>query len=164
MKFGYFLLVLILILACSRPEQPTTFILIRHAEKANDGTDDPDLNAGGRERAHRLAELLRDTDLAAIYSTNFKRTHQTVESLAAEKNITVQQYEAFKAEEIEKMLREHKGKTLVVCGHTNNIPWTANFLTGTDELKEYDESQYGIFLILTVVQMGSNAKVLRLNY
>lgn len=164
MKHRYVLILLILTLACSGPDQSTTFILIRHAEKANDGTDNPDLTAEGKERARRLSELLKDTKVAAIYATNFKRTHQTVEPLAAEKKIMVRQYEAFKAEEIEKMLDEHHGETIVVCGHTNNIPWTANLLTGTDDLQEYDESQYGIFLIVTVVRKGSNARVLRLNY
>ena len=164
MKRGYVLFVLVLTLACSSPESPTTFILIRHAEKANDGTNDPDLKAEGKERAFRLAELLKETKVAAIYATNFKRTRQTVEPLAAEKNIAIQKYEAFQAEEIEKILDEHRGETVVVCGHTNNIPWTANLLTGTDDLKEYDESQYGIFLIVTVVHKGSNARVLRLSY
>ncbi len=164
MKHGYAFIVLFLTLACSRPEQPTTFILIRHAEKANDGTDNPDLKAEGRKRARRLAELLLDTEVTAIYATNFNRTRQTVEPLATAKKIPVKQYEAFQAEEIEKMLDEHQGETVVVCGHTNNIPWTANLLTGTDDLQEYDESQYGIFLVVTVVEKGSKAKILRLNY
>lgn len=164
MKRSYALIVLVLNLACSSPESPTTFILIRHAEKGSDGTDNPELKAEGKERASRLVELLKDTEVAAIYATNFKRTRQTVEPLAEEKNVTIQQYEAFRVEEIEKMLDEHRGETVVICGHTNNIPWTANLLTGTDDLKEYDESQYGILLIVTVVQKGSNSKVLRLNY
>ncbi len=164
MKRVYVFILFVLTVACSTPEQPTTFILLRHAEKANDGTDDPDLNADGKERARRLAEILKETPLAGIYVTNFKRTRQTVEPLASQKNLELQPYEAFKPEAIQEMLREHQGETVVVCGHTNNIPWTANLLTGTDELKEYDESQYGIFLIVTVSKIGSNAKVVRLNY
>jgi broad specificity phosphatase PhoE len=164
MKRSYALIALFLVLACSRPAPPTTFILLRHAEKASDGSDDPDLKAEGIERARRLTELLKDTQVDGIYATNFKRTRQTVELLAQEKKLDVLQYEAFKPEEIENMLHKHRGGTVVVCGHTNNIPWTANLLTGKDEFDDYEETQYGIFMIVTVVEKGSNAKVIRLSY
>ena len=164
MKRSYALIVLFLFLACSRPMPPTTFILLRHAEKTSDGTDDPDLKAEGTKRAQRLTELLKDTQVDGIYATNFKRTHQTVEPLAEEKKLEVLQYEAFKADEIENMLHTHRGGTVVVCGHTNNIPWTANLLMGKDEFDDYGESQYGILMIVTVVEKGSNAKVIRLSY
>jgi phosphohistidine phosphatase SixA len=136
MKRGHFLIVLFLILGCSRPTPPTTFILLRHAEKASDGTEDPDLKAEGAERAQRLAELLKYTQVDGIYTTNFKRTRQTVEPLADVKKLEVQPYEAFKADEIEKMLHKHGGGTIVICGHTNNIPWTANLLMGREEFEE----------------------------
>ena len=161
---GHFLIVLLLTLGCSRPTPPTTFILLRHAEKASDGTEDPDLKAEGAERAQRLAEFLKDTQVDGIYATNFRRTRQTVAPLAAVKKLEVQRYEAFQAEEIENMLNRHRGGTIIVCGHSNNIPWTANLLMGREEFEEYDESQYGIFLIVTVVEKGTNAKVIRLSY
>lgn len=164
MKRGHILIVLFLILGCSRPNPPTTFILLRHAEKASDGTEDPDLKAEGEERAQRLTEFLKDTQVDGIYATNFRRTRQTVEPLAELKKLEVQRYEAFKAEEIENMLSKHRGGTIVVCGHSNNIPWTANLLMGREEMEEYEESEYGIFLIVTVVEKGTNAKVVRLSY
>ena len=163
MKVGYLFIVLLFILACSGSHPSTTFILIRHAEKANDGTDDPDLRVEGKDRAQRLALMLKDTPVKGIYATNFKRTLQTVQPLASEKNIKVQPYEPFKSSEIEKIIREHQGETVVICGHTNNIPWIANLLTGTNDLEEYDESQYGILLIVTVAEKGK-AKAVRLNY
>lgn len=164
MKGRYTLILLVLIMACSRPQPPTTFILLRHAEKGNDGTDDPNLNAEGEERARRITQLLQETRIDAIYATNFKRTRQTVQPLATEKALDVISYEPFKPAEIETMLQKHQGGTILVCGHSNNIPWTANLLMGNDELKDYQESQYGIFLIVTVVEKGKNAKVLRLSY
>jgi 2,3-bisphosphoglycerate-dependent phosphoglycerate mutase len=159
-----FLVLLLAALACSQPRLPTTFILLRHAEKANDGTDDPDLKPEGVDRAERLKELLRYEHIDGIYSTEFKRTRQTVEQLAVEKKLDVQLYEPFKDDQIENILEKHEGGTVVICGHTNNIPWTANTLIGSAEFKDYEESEYGIFLVVTVLDKGKNAKVLRLSY
>lgn len=144
--------------------QITTFILLRHAEKGNDGTEDPDLNPEGIERARRLTQLLKETQINGIYTTNFKRTRNTVAPLASEKNLEVELYETYKDDEIEKILEKHPGGTVVICGHSNNIPWTANLLTGKEEFKDYEETAYGIMLIVSVVEKGKVAKVTRLEY
>jgi 2,3-bisphosphoglycerate-dependent phosphoglycerate mutase len=151
-------------MGCKESDQITTFILLRHAEKGNDGTEDPDLSPPGIERAERLKLLLRETEINGIYATQFKRTKNTVAPLALAKNLDIQSYESFKAEEIEKMLDKHQGGTVVICGHSNNIPWTANLLLGKETYKDYTENEYGIMLILSVVQKGKVAKVTRLDW
>ncbi len=142
----------------------TTFILLRHAEKGNDGTEDPDLKPQGIERATRLTQILKDTQIDGIYSTNFKRTLNTVKPLGDAKNIEVQRYESFKGEEIEKILKTHNGGTVVISGHSDNIPWIANLLIGKEEFKNYGDAEYGILLIVSVLEKGKVAKVTRLNY
>jgi 2,3-bisphosphoglycerate-dependent phosphoglycerate mutase len=142
----------------------TTFILLRHAEKVNDGTKDPDLMPEGVTRAIRLAKIFKDTPIDAIYSTNFKRTRNTVALLATAKKREIQTYESFKGEEIERMITQHAGGTVVISGHTDNIPWTANLLIGKEEFKEYEDSEYGIMLIVSVVEKGKVARVTRINY
>src|SRR5436190_22597343 len=87
----------------------TTFILLRHAEKGNDGTEDPDLKPEGIARASLIAKMLNQTSVDAIYSTDYKRTRNTVIPLAKEKGLEVQLYEAFKSEEIEKMMKKYAG-------------------------------------------------------
>ncbi|WP_276374216.1 phosphoglycerate mutase family protein [Chryseolinea sp. H1M3-3] len=151
-------------MGCKENDQITTFILLRHAEKGNDGTEDPDLSLPGIERAERLKLLLRETEINGIYATQFKRTKNTVAPLALAKNLDIQSYESFKAEEIEKMLDKHQGGTVVICGHSNNIPWTANLLLGKETYKDYTENEYGIMLILSVVKKGKVAKVTRLDW
>lgn len=87
-KSGALSFALLLLVACSSfAQQPvTTFILVRHAEKdMTQSTPDPDLSAEGHARARRLALLFEKTEIAAVYSTPFKRTRQTVEPLAAGK-------------------------------------------------------------------------------
>jgi broad specificity phosphatase PhoE len=158
-------LLLSFVQSCAQqPPVITTFILIRHAEKANDGTDDPDLTPEGQNRAKSLAAMFESARIDAIYSTNYKRTRNTVRVLAGSKNIKVTQYESFKDEAIQDMLDEHKGGTILICGHTNNIPWTANLLLGKQTYADYSEADYGNILIVSVVEKGKVAEVTHLRY
>jgi broad specificity phosphatase PhoE len=138
--------------------------LIRHAEKANDGTQDPDLTPEGEARAKSLAAMFDSARIDAVYSTSYKRTRNTVRVLAANKNIEVKSYEPFKDEVIQNMLEQHKGGTILICGHTNNIPWIANRLLGKEVYADYLETDYGNILIVSVVEKGKVAKVTHLRY
>jgi len=142
----------------------TTFILVRHAEKADDGTKDPDLTEAGNARTNKLASLLKKSEIDAIYSTAYKRTRNTVAPLATSKGISVTDYEAFKTEAIDGMLKKHSGGTIVIAGHSNNIPWIANYLTGKETYKDFADTEYENLLIVTVIEKGKNTKVVWLSY
>jgi hypothetical protein len=64
---------------------------------------------------------------------------------------------------IEDMVNKHRGGTVLISGHSNTTPWTANLLVGNEVYKDYAESEYGIILIITVTRMG-RAAVTRVNY
>lgn len=145
-------------------EQLTTFILVRHAERSDEGGGDPDISENGKQRAQRLADILSKTSIQAIYSTGYKRTKNTVTPLANAKGLKISIYEALKGEEIEKMLKDHAGETIVVSGHSNTIPWTANYLIGKDEFKNFDDDDYKNFLVVTVLKKGSVTNVTWLTY
>ncbi len=142
----------------------TTFILVRHAEKATNHPTDPDLSEKGRERALRLAELLASTSLEAVYSTPFMRSWQTAEPVALVKQLPVLRYEPFKDEVIEAMIKKHQGKTILLVGHSNTTPWTANLLLGKKELADFAESEYGTVLMVTVAEKGKVASLVTLRY
>lgn len=150
--------------AYAQDNQVTTFILVRHAEKLADGSKDPELSEVGKARALRLANMLKKQNIAAIYSTNYKRTLNTVKPLADQLGQTILQYEPFKDEEIVKMVNEHKGKTILIVGHSNNVPWIANTLLGKKEFGDYDESYYENVLIVNVIEKGVNGSTLQISY
>src|SRR5688572_27557963 len=115
-----FLLVLVVASACAQKDQSiTTFILLRHAEKGNDGTDDPNLTPEGLERSNRIVAMLKNTAVDAVYSTHYKRAKNTIAPLAQSKGLQVLSYEAHQPEVIEAMIKKHQGGTIVVCGHSN---------------------------------------------
>lgn len=157
-------LVSVALYGCTQPkDEITTLILVRHAEKANDGTKDPGLTADGEARAADLVKMLGETKIDAIYSTNYKRTMSTVQPLAAVKGLSILTYEPMKGEEMDKILQQHAGATVVISGHSNTTPWIANYFLGQEELTDFKDSDYNNLIILSVLKKG-NAKVTWLNY
>ena len=116
------------------PDQPQiiTFVLVRHAEVAPDGTKDPPLSEAGIARTHALAASLPQYTSAA-YATSYRRTQQTAQA-AADSNhawkVPVTTYDAnLPAEEFARQLRmKHLKGTVVVVGHSNTIPAIASAL------------------------------------
>ncbi len=148
----------------SHAQETTTFILVRHAEKADDGTRNPPLSDEGIERAEVLLELLSSADITAIYSTDYKRTQMTVTPLAAEKGLEIMSYDwtdpkALMAE----LLEKNQGGTVVISGHSNTTPVLANILLGEEKFPQFDDSDYGNLLIVTVSEIG-NGKVTHLRF
>ncbi|NOS93079.1 MAG: histidine phosphatase family protein [Cyclobacteriaceae bacterium] len=142
----------------------TTFILVRHAEKMTDGSKDPELSEAGKKRAEALAELLAQTKLDAIYSTKFKRTEMTATPVAKTLLLSIQNYDGAKIEEINAMLQKHAGGTVLIVGHSNTTPGIINFLTGKSDYKNFDDSDYGNLVIISVTEKGKQVKVTWLRY
>lgn len=145
----------------------TTFILVRHAEKETGAasmqngamTKDPELNELGKARALRLADMLQRQPIAAIYSTNYKRTTNTVKPLAEKTGVTIQLYEPMQEQVILDILNKHRGQTVLIVGHSNNIPQIANTLLGKKEFADYDEHYYENMMIISVVEPGTAGAV-----
>lgn len=123
------LLAALLLPACAGTPSPAsadgaTFILVRHGEKTSDTERDPDLSAAGVERARQLARRLAGDDITAIYTTDYRRTRQTVEPTAAAHRIDAETYDAkLPADEFAARLKAaHPRGTVLVAGHSNTVP------------------------------------------
>ena len=73
-----FVILILFVSTLSFAQETTTFILVRHAEKASDGTSDPSLTEEGMARANNILSMFQQSEITAIYSTNYKRTKMTV--------------------------------------------------------------------------------------
>lgn len=144
----------------------TTIVLLRHAEKVTDGSRNPALTKAGKERAKKLAFMLKDAAIGSIYSTDFIRTQKTVEVLAKKLNLTIKSYDPYKAkamvDEIKKM---NTGKTVLIVGHSNTLAKTIYDLSGKI-IKEIDESIYSNLFILTIYPKEKNrdSSLIRLHF
>lgn len=128
--------------------QTKTIILVRHAEKADATSQDPDLSAEGKQRAERLAKVAGKYKPGAFYSTNFKRTRDTLAPLAAKRKKTIGIYDARKPAELLDQITKSKIKRHIVAGHSNSVPGLANFIGKKDVFKNLDESEYGVIWII----------------
>lgn len=147
-------------------QQPvTTFILVRHAEKdMTQSTPDPDLSAEGYARAKRLALLLEKADIAAVYSTPFKRTRQTVEPLASLKKLDILHYASNDEKEMDKIFAACRGKTVLISGHSNTVPQLLNYITGDSKYTTFDDLEYGNIIIVSITELRKPGNVIWLKY
>ena len=81
-RFGFFLACLILF-AMGLAAQDTTVVLLRHAERQSIFDGDSPLAEVGRRRAEGLVSVLAGYHPAALYTSDLKRTQQTLAPTAA---------------------------------------------------------------------------------
>ena len=143
--------------------QETTFILMRHSEKQQDGTKDPGLTDEGIARSLRLKDLLAEHEVHAIFSTPYQRTKLTVTPLSAAREVSIQIYEPFKEGFLEQLLAAYPDQTVVISGHSNTIPLLVNQLIGADEYEQLDDSDYNDLYLVTASELG-DGNVIHLNY
>ena len=129
--------------ASPAPEGSATFVVVRHAEKANDGSKDPPLAAAGEAHAQALATSLRDALLQAVYATAYRRTQMTASPSAQAHGLTVTTYDAKQpAAEFAVQLREqYRAGTILIVGHSNTAPEIAAALCNCT-VAPMDENEY----------------------
>ncbi|HYJ92375.1 MAG TPA: histidine phosphatase family protein, partial [Pyrinomonadaceae bacterium] len=86
------LLLLLIVVGQASAQKHKTIILIRHAEKdTSDSADqmNPTLSDAGKARSEKLVRRVGKYRPGAIYSTDFKRTRETIEPLAKKRGKVV---------------------------------------------------------------------------
>ena len=156
MKKRFVLCCFLVGLALSNSFSQSTVFIVRHAEKANDSKD-AELSETGRARAETLANMLRDSKISAIYTTEFKRTGQTAAPLAKALGLTVTTLPSENRAALVAKLRTSTANSLVV-GHGNTIPDIIKAL-GISEPVNISESDYDN---LFVVLLGEKPYLIRL--
>ena len=113
-------------------------------------------------RAEALADSLSLIQNGIIFSSEFKRTQQTVNPLAKKWNSDILIHTASDPEGQIKKALEKCNKTVIISGHPNTIPNLIRLFGINDELKIEDD-QYGDLYkiewsskspILTVAHIG----------
>lgn len=139
---------------------PLEFVVVRHAEKAAAGGDDPPLVEAGRARADVLAARLADAPVVAVYSTGYARTRQTAAPMAVAHGLQVTPYDAREsaAAFATRLRAVHPAGTVVIVGHSNTVPAIAAALCGC-EVAPMEETEYDRLLVVTVSAGGDAALV-----
>lgn len=134
-------------------------VIVRHAEKASNSDKDPDLSPVGKTRAEALAQMLNDSGIVAIFTTEFKRTAETAAPTARALGVTATVIPSDDQQQLVDKLRALKGNALVV-GHGNTIPNMLKAL-GIETAIDIPDSDYSQLFLVT---LGDKPQLLRLHY
>ena len=159
-------LLLLLLAVCLVPvalhsQAPATVVyLVRHAEKADDGSDDPLLTADGTHRSQVLAGLLADAGITRILSSDFNRTRDTAAPVAEALGLEVEIYDPRALDELADRLRG-SGERVLVSGHSNTTPALVELLGGVpgEAIREADE--YDRLYVVVMGPDGASTVLLR---
>ena len=142
----------------------TTVILVRHAEKSG-ATGDVPLSQAGLERANELVRVLASTSIAAIYVTPYLRTEQTAGPLATAHHlqpVVIEANDVYAKNVASAILRDHKGETVVVIGHSNTTPNVITAL-GISNPPSIPDEQYDELFVVWLAD-GATPKLVTLKY
>lgn len=137
----------------------TVVYLIRNGEKASDAEQDPSLSDAGKARAAALGVAMKGSPLAAIFVTQFRRTAEMAVPAAAANKITptvisvgknLPEYAALVA----RAVMEHRGKSVLVIGHTNTVAPVIAALGGP-KLQDICDAAYSIIFTLRIPASGT---------
>lgn len=137
---------------------PVVVYLVRHAERAEDGTNDPSISEAGDLRAHELAALLKDAGIGHVHSTDLKRTRQTGAPLVEATALSVEVYDPADLAGFATTLKAMPGRHLVL-GHSNTTPDLVAALGG-DAGDAIDDSEYDRLYVLVIPAKGPVSTVL----
>ena len=164
MKTSYFLFSVLILLCLTGNSlvqaQSKTIFLVRHAEKADDGTRNPALNEEGTNRAKDLSNILGEADVEFIYSTNFKRTIDTGRPLATSLGKEVLNYDPRDSKALDKIIADTGKSRVLIVGHSNTIPPLVNQLIGVEKYSQLGENEYDKLFIVTLFENTADCVVI----
>ena len=141
-----------------------TFYLIRHAEKVrtNKSDRDPALNEKGIIRALNWKDYFIDKDISKIYSTNYKRTLETVKPIEEAIGLTAILYSPSNID-YKNFISSNKGEIVLIVGHSNTIPDFVNELINEQVYSQIDDLNNSNLYIVNLCDSGISHRLIKVN-
>jgi phosphohistidine phosphatase SixA len=139
-----------------------TLYLVRHAEKQQDGSRDPELTAAGKKRSQQLANWFQDKDIKDIWSSDYKRTRDTAKPSLLLLGLELSIYDPGNQAALVKQLLVNQRNALIV-GHSNTIPELARMLCNC-VISDMEESEYDRLIVITAANSKTQVKTLQQNH
>jgi 2,3-bisphosphoglycerate-dependent phosphoglycerate mutase len=131
--------------------ETTTYYFIRHAEKdrTNPSDKNPHLTEVGNTRANSWSNILGEVKFDAVYSTDYNRTKETAQPTVTKNNLEITIYDPKNIDAIS-FIKETKGQTVLIVGHSNTTPEFVNKILGQNKYGDIDDSNNGNLYIVTI--------------
>ena len=115
-----------------------------------------------------MTRQLADADVVAgidaVYATHYRRSLETAEPLANRLGLDTQRYDPEDNEAVlERILKDHKGKIVLVVGHSNTVPSLIADLGASKNVPEIAEDEYDNIYIVSIPWFGKT-KTIRLRF
>lgn len=143
------------------PAMDTVVFVVRHAETTTDPVDPP-LSAAGQTRAQALAARLTTANIAAVYSSQYRRTRDTAMVVADAAGVVVQVRAvdgtngATYGTELATLVRDtNSSQAVLIVGHSNTVPDTVKALSGVT-IPAIAESEYNRLYTITLATDGAH--------
>ncbi|MFC4211730.1 SixA phosphatase family protein [Pedobacter lithocola] len=135
--------------------QTTEIWVVRHAEKdkSNPQEKDPELSDEGKIRARDLAEYLKKEKIDFGFTTPYKRTRTTLDSLIIPKVLNYTDIKSL----VDSIKTNYVGKKIVIAGHSNTVLEIIEAFGGKRPREELTDDDYDFIFHLTV--KGDKARV-----
>ena len=133
-------------------------IVVRHAERAEDGTNDPPISTAGEHRAAVVAGMLANVPLTHVHSTDLRRTRSTAAPTVRATGLALDIYDPRDLDGFADRLRLSPGRHLVV-GHSNTNPALVEALGG-DPGPPIEEMEYDRGYVVVVLPDGSTGSAI----
>lgn len=137
--------------------QTTEIWVVRHAEKERSDPQEknPDLSEEGKVRAGDLARYLKKENIDVAFSTPYKRTHQTLDSLVIPKVINYNDIKSL----VDTVKTSYLGKKIIIAGHSNTLLEIIEAFGGKRPREELTDDDYDFIFHLSVKGDKSRVKM-----
>ncbi|MBL0209526.1 MAG: histidine phosphatase family protein [Holophagaceae bacterium] len=136
------------------PGDPTTVIILRHAERLSDDKDTP-LSGAGEARARALVPLLSGLQPDVVVVSELRRTRQTVAPFLerAKRSPLVRSNEKC-IELAQEILKEWRGRTVLVAWHRGPHVDLARALGVKEPFPSWTHDTYDRYWVVTIAADG----------
>lgn len=131
----------------------TQIFILRHTEKADDTSENPELSAKGIERAAYWKKVLQHTTFDQVFTTEFKRNIQTANLIASNSSVKPEMYYPMSFDVLT-FMNQIKGQTVLIIGHSNTIPDMVNRLIDETKYPPMSHQNYNILYTITISDDG----------
>jgi len=139
--------------------ETSTYYLIRHAEKnrTDKSNKDPNLTKEGLNRAKNWSSHFKDIEFNVVYTTDYNRTRQTAEPTAKANGLEMQVYN-FSEINIEEFIKNTRGKTVLIVGHSDTTPKFVNQLLGEAKYENIADKNNANLYKVTISKQGKSSQ------
>lgn len=136
--------------------EATQIYILRHTEKADDVSEDPELSPLGIKHAKYWKKVLQHIEFNQVLTTDFRRNIQTAKLLSAESSVNPELYYPMSFDVL-KFIRQIQGQTVLIIGHSNTIPDMVNRLIGESKYPPMSHNNYDLLFTITINKNGDTS-------